>query len=45
MLGKLKIGRQSVTEEEKEGPSTEISFKPREEMVKIDRTGTELSSI
>ena len=45
MLGKLKsIGRQAVTEDEKE-PTTEISFKPREEMVKIERTGTEQSSI
>ena len=45
MLGKLKIGRQSVTEEEKEETASGISFKPREEMVKIERTGTEQSSI
>jgi hypothetical protein len=52
MLGRLKIqGRQKVEkveeDEEKptEGTSTGVEFKPREEMVKIDRTGTELSSI
>ena len=45
MLRKLKIERQAVTEDEKEEPTAGITFKPREEMVRIERTGTEQSSI
>ena len=45
MLGKLKLGRQAVTEDEIEGPSTQISFKPREEMVNIEKIATGNSSI
>jgi len=47
MLGKLKTqGRQKVekVEDEIETPAG-LTFKPRDEMVKIERTGTELSSI
>ena len=44
MLGKLKIGRQSVIEDEKEEPAASgISFKPREEMERIDSGQSSIS--
>jgi 6-pyruvoyl-tetrahydropterin synthase len=45
LLKRKIVERQKVTEDEIEGPSTEISFKPREEMVNIEKIATGNSSI